>query len=488
MEPRKFSVHQVFVLFTLAVVLIVVLPDLLRHGMFMDGTQYAIISKNYAEGKGTFWFPFLSSSWDKQGQNAFLEHPPLVYFLQSVFFKIGGESFLSERMYCFVTLLLSTFLIILIWRVLFKFNERYKNFYWFPVLLWIVIPSVSWSFKNNMHENTLSVFVLTSVYCLLRSMQNSRANYFWILLASLFIFLASLSKGLPGLFPLVFFVLYKYCFKTITWKRAFGNTLLLLAMPVLLYFLIMTFSQEGRESLMFHIKNRLLYRIEHDPQVENRLITIFWLLCDIVVPVVLLLPMAGLRSLKGQKALTSLNEPFLKRSVLLFAFIGAAGVLPLCFTHVQRAVYFVPALPFLAIALALLFIREIEDIVVKIGQCKTAYKVFATISVIAFISAIVISCKLYGGTWRDEMELADVKLISQTTGDNTIVSAPFEIYQEWGFQYYLLRYHNITIDPRQMTRDFVLIEKDDTEFKDSSYQDTRVALSKYKLLKKISSP
>ena len=95
MQSQRFSTHFAFSLFTVAVMLALVLPNLVQHGMFMDGTQYAIVAKNLAEGKGSFWFPYLSSSWEKQGQNFFLEHPPLIYFLQSFFFKICNGSFLS---------------------------------------------------------------------------------------------------------------------------------------------------------------------------------------------------------------------------------------------------------------------------------------------------------------------------------------------------------------------------------------------------------
>jgi hypothetical protein len=44
---------------------ILVVPKTLMNGMFMDGQQYACVAQNMAEGKGTFWHPYLSETWQK---------------------------------------------------------------------------------------------------------------------------------------------------------------------------------------------------------------------------------------------------------------------------------------------------------------------------------------------------------------------------------------------------------------------------------------
>jgi hypothetical protein len=484
MNNRAFSANNSFLLFTVAVMLLLVLPNLLQHGMFMDGTQYAIIAKNYAEGKGSFWFPFLSSSSEKHGQNAFLEHPPLIYFLQSFFFTIGGQSFLCERMYCLLTMILSAILIALIWKLIHKNDERYKDLFWFPILLWIVIPSVTWSFKNNMHENTLSVFVLASVYFLIRSVQESGRKYIFIVCAGLSIFLASLSKGLPGLFPLSFYFIYAFCTKNITWKRAFGYTVAAVIVPVLIYFLIICFNDAARASLHFHVKERLLYRIVNNPQVENRFVVLFWLLCDLIVPIILLLIIKNVLRFKNRQKTVPIEDPELKKRRFLFLALGLAGVLPLCLTLVQRAVYFVPALPFLAIAFALIFLKEIENVVSLISQRKRAFRIFTTLSVTLVLATGIYSSLVFGGTWRDETELNDAHKIAAVTGENAFISAKAEIYQEWGFQYYLLRYHQITIDPRSQKQPFMLIDKSETPL-DTNYRDTQIVLNRYKLFKRV---
>ena len=54
--------HLPFWLITLSMFVALILPTLLQDGMFMDGLFYASVSKNLADGIGTFWFPHFSQT------------------------------------------------------------------------------------------------------------------------------------------------------------------------------------------------------------------------------------------------------------------------------------------------------------------------------------------------------------------------------------------------------------------------------------------
>ena len=95
--------HTPFRIVTAAILIILIVPTLIQDGMFLDGQQYACVAKNLAHGLGTFWQPFVSATWMKSGSNSFLEHPPLVYGIQSLFFMLFGDSMYVERLYSFVT-------------------------------------------------------------------------------------------------------------------------------------------------------------------------------------------------------------------------------------------------------------------------------------------------------------------------------------------------------------------------------------------------
>ena len=105
--------HQFFfsTLFILLVFALMV-PNLLSRGMFVDGEYYASITRNLARGQGTFWSPVVFTI----GEGCFYDHPPLVFGMESLFFRALGDSFLVELLYSFITFVVSIFLIIRIWK------------------------------------------------------------------------------------------------------------------------------------------------------------------------------------------------------------------------------------------------------------------------------------------------------------------------------------------------------------------------------------
>lgn len=80
-------------------------------GMFMDGTIYAAVSRNLAEGVGSLWALHFSEGLFP----VFREHPPLVFWLQSLFFRVLGDGFLTERAYDLIVVLATAWLMRSLW-------------------------------------------------------------------------------------------------------------------------------------------------------------------------------------------------------------------------------------------------------------------------------------------------------------------------------------------------------------------------------------
>ena len=174
--------------------------------MFLDGVTYAAISKNLALGYGLF----LEPHYTKILYPSFSEHPPFVFIIESLFFKLFGNHFYTERIFTFVTALFTALGIVMCWRELAKNNDIKEN-YWFPVLLWLLVPVVSWSYKNNLLENTMSIFTIFSVFFILRALK--RNSVYLIPLSGILIICAFLSKGFVGLFPIVTPLIFGIIFK-----------------------------------------------------------------------------------------------------------------------------------------------------------------------------------------------------------------------------------------------------------------------------------
>ena len=67
-----------FYLIAISIILGLTLPVIIQDGMFMDGMLYTCVSKNLANGIGSFWFPVFSK-FGFGGLTTFHEHPPLIF-------------------------------------------------------------------------------------------------------------------------------------------------------------------------------------------------------------------------------------------------------------------------------------------------------------------------------------------------------------------------------------------------------------------------
>jgi hypothetical protein len=191
------------------------LPRLVSQGMFADGINFSALALNLAEGRGTYFAPWFSQfHWLPYVRtDAFYEHPPGLWWIQSWFFKALGPHWSTEKIYCFVVLVLTVLVMNLLWKTVFKDDVVKKSLAWLPVFLWYLIPTINWGTPNNMLEVTMSLCCLTAILCVAKANNASSDLYFgaFLLMSGLFTTLAFCVKGVVGLFPLAapFFSIHK---------------------------------------------------------------------------------------------------------------------------------------------------------------------------------------------------------------------------------------------------------------------------------------
>ena len=132
----------------------------------MDGLWYDTVARNLAIGVGSFWRPIFTPTLSVP---FFADHPPLVFAIESVFFRVFGDHWWVGKLYGFATALASVALIVALWRAC-----SLRRNAWLPVLFWIATPAVAWSFGNEMLENTMGLFQLMAASTLLGA--SSRPN------------------------------------------------------------------------------------------------------------------------------------------------------------------------------------------------------------------------------------------------------------------------------------------------------------------------
>lgn len=460
-------------IFTFAVFCALLLPVLFQQGMFLDGITYATISKNLANGLGSIWSPHYTATLFPE----FYEHPPLVFYIQSLFFRVFGDGMYIERIYTFFTALISLMGIVLNWR-LFTKSTPYYHHSWLPVLLWIATPVVFWSYQSNMLENTLAAMCLFAVYFLTKYMIQN--HYISLLIGSLFIFLAFLTKGPVGLFPLATIPLLWITTQATSFGKAVWNSLLVLVFTLLIYGIAHALNPEITHHLTLYLKAQVMPSIEgsRENTTGNHFAILGRLVLELIAPMVLLL----LSLLIAKRKRFQANFPF-KKEGLFFLCIGLAASLPLTITLKQRGYYLVTALPYFILGISILLVILVLPLVEKI-RTGVQKKLWMG-SIVVLIGTLLFSVMQRGKFSRDEQKIKDVIQLVAHIPPNTTIAAHATLTTEWGTVAYLARMGNISLSA-DLDHVFLLLPKNEMLPEDQLKQYTPVPLhlTTYQLYRK----
>jgi hypothetical protein len=258
-------------------------------------------------------------------------------------------------------------------------------------------------------------------------------------ISGLFIFLASFSKGIPGLFPIAAPMAYWLYNKSISLKKILIYILVLLSTVALIYFLILL-NNDAKGSLYNYFYLRLLKRINDVPTTGNYLDSLFRLVQETLILIgIVLLTKLSVKELKLKTKAT-------KNMGYIFLLIGLLGVIPLMLTLVQKGFYMVPAFPFIAIGFALLIVNEVDHF---INSKLLVYKGIKWIKV-SFVSLFVFSLILpitqIGKYSRNEEILKDIYVAGNLIPERSVINCSLELERDWTLQTYLSRYFFISLD------------------------------------------
>lgn len=318
------NTNTLFIVLSILSIGILTLPQLVGEGMFMDGIWYASISKNLSLGSGSFWSPFFFSN----NGIPFYSHPPLGFGLEAIFFKIIGNHWYTENIYCFLLISITLWLTRLIWN---KIHPNSQKFYWIPILLIASIPFMAWVLRNNLLEISLNIFILTSIYFQILFFE--KKHFLYLIVASIFIFLGFITKGPIALFPIAGPVLF-YILKD-KWKFRTGfiySSIIILSLALCILTTYFIFP-ESRVYLENYYRLQLNGNIGNS---SNRLFNYFILIQTLLnlLPILVLL-LISYFFLKKKK----LKVEDDKKYNLFFIFLGLTGTLPIIISQKQAEFY-----------------------------------------------------------------------------------------------------------------------------------------------------
>lgn len=309
---------------------------LFTPGQFMDGATYAAVSRNLAMGLGSTWDLFYTPELYAQ----FVEHPPLHFWLQSLFFQGLGDQWWVEDVYG----LFIWFLTALAIDRLGRWSGLSQRALQWALLLWTFIPVVTWSYGNNMLETTLSACLAWAAATSVYGMRRNQWMYNW--LAGLWVAAGFLVKGPVALFiwTLPFFWHLTGNCPDSNLKRIIKDSSGLIVgslVPLGILWCI----PDARNYLEAYWSKQIVHSLEAVQTVESRWFLPANFAMQLILPTLIALGVRKFRPIsQGRQVISPRTSAFF--------LLALSGVIPMMISLKQRDFYATPAYAFAALALA----------------------------------------------------------------------------------------------------------------------------------------
>lgn len=429
-----------FWLFTISTIVILIVSQLVQDGSFMDGLLYICVSKNLATGNGDFWNLNFSQTY----LSSFNEQPPLYFALLAMFYKVFGTSLYVERLFCLVCFILNAIFIHKLWKKINVSNPLESKNSWLPILFWTIIPVCFWAYINHVEETVMSVFTIASIYFIYSALFLNNKIIRNIILGGVFVFFASLTKGIQGLFPLAAIGIYWLMMKEFSFKKMLVYTIILVSVPIAIYLFLILTNHEVYDSYQRYFETRLVRTFNNIGSTTGNRFELLFILIQELLPIIIISSVV-LFVTKKYKNL-DLKDSLRNKTILWFILIGLSGALPLMVTLEQRGFYLVTTMPFFAIAISMWLSPRVATLISKINIESKGFKITTGITLLLLLVSITFSFTQIGKFKRDENILKDIYAIGTIVPHNAIINSPIEMANDWSILCYFERHFDISIE------------------------------------------
>lgn len=463
-------------LFSLSLLLVCIILPLTCHEMFMDGVIYAAISKNLSMGYGSLWKPFYSQT----DFAVFYEHPPLVFYFQSLFFKLFGHAFWVERFYSFLMALGQFGLISWYWL---KNKKADYQSLGLLSLFWLLIP-LNHIYDSNMLEGTLTLFTTAASLILLVETRSTLLFFIKYLLGALAVVIAFFCNGPTALFPLAVPFFNHLFSEQGAIVKGIKGTIVLVVLVALALATFYWFVPAALQNTQQYFSTQLLASIVGSRSLTYvdlwhlHILYLFfrsYCLATVVAFVFLLIASIVDGSRFGERLKSCCKE----KKFWLFFTLALISSLPVGVSHRQALSYIMQSAPFFALAM-MYFCYDSVKIIVLYCEKKTNFlRTLSIFSGLLFVGTLIAVLNLAGGFNRDKAMLADLHYLMQHCKNDEVLSASPNVYYAWYTGAYLARYSMMSVTPNLGNKYYLALK---TEAIPSDYHLVQAPLAYYNLL------
>lgn len=471
----RLSLKKLLVLFVLTLYFLLLGYKLMRLGEHADGVEYGSIARNLADGLGTFWKPY----HDDIRHPVFHEHPPLVFWIQSIVFKLFGDGPYLESFYGLFAGLGILGCTALFWQRIRRDFQLSPSGNWWPILLLVSLPLFTYTLQVNRLVNTYAILAILAAYAAYRSVVGKKGTVvLFSLLSGILIYLGFIAKG-----PVAFFA---FAVPGITWQalkaklsKAIVSTLLAVATFTVVLLATFYFFPDSQDfwkgfwqaQVVLSLKSARAAGDTHWYLVER------WA-AEMAVPVSLAIVLLALTRMP-------FRQIRFNRQALFFLLIALASSLPFLISTRQHNRYIFHSYPFYVLSLAFVthnIADKIESILKDRPKIRSGV---AIVSVLFFIAAVssMLFFKNHDAKRRPfylDFYLQGIQLPARIT----VSACPEDmILGSWLFVD-MQRYYKVSVTPK-MGNEYLVVEKNSNCKVPDGYQKVhRQPTIKYILYKK----
>ncbi|MGL4346548.1 MAG: ArnT family glycosyltransferase [Chitinophagaceae bacterium] len=457
---------NVWTLLLVTFILMFFLPFLFGEGMFFDGITYAAISRNLANGKGTFWNLYYTDLVFP----IFTEHPPLFFWIQSTFFYFFGDSYLIEKFWSVGLLCILLFIIKKVAYTNTTFKEKHDIRITF--FLGFTMSTINYWGNVNLLDNLLSIFCLLSIWMQILMLQskNKKQTILYFLLSTICTICALMTKGFIAFFPLAFCFWYWIVYRNIKFKKIF--LYIFLQIFIILMFIALLL-QNKNASIYFtnYIHQQVIASLtgQRISGIESYL-GHFSIWLSIAKDILLFPTIILILFLFIKKSSIQIKN---NKEALLWFLVGLSASLPIAISYKQASFYFVSSAPYFVLGFGYLINKNILPSYFK-------YQLWVKLFLfLVIISITVFSISLINKPLRDKDLITDLKTLLTIIPKYNCVTLSPTLQTNWVSVAYLERYNEYKFTCT--VSKFMLYDKNEKIIIDNKPKDT-LFLNAYTLI------